>query len=608
MELLLENWREYLSELERPTGGHNQTKYEKNTNPPPIAFDGFAKATYDATGESGGFLEEVEELTESQLLTEGRIQDAERKFPELAEKREELDGESLLDVLIQGDPSENQKYLMGAARILKNTIDGHIKRGKEPFWGKQWPEDEEIDPEKIDKLISPWGIAMNITGQLETFHLLQKYVESERRDINRIKDFGELNSTVNAAVTKQASVESEKDRKQQEKVKAKEGSRVVDENDSYVMIRPETTEASCYYGKGTKWCISASESSNYFDEYSAEGKTFYFVFLANLSNDNKYKKIALEMEPGGAFNRAWNAWDEPMDFEETTQGIVQNLLNQKVTDGAVLWYQHITGGHMVNREDVSKEDVMEFAAAVKELGVDYNTDIEINSEPEDYDTIDQQREESVEAIETRAMSTLRYIIDVAQEDAQENPSIPKEPYYEMMERYQNEVEHLEFELKFPDETGESHIELNSYIWINIPTILARHRKTMEWTVPWEEPETLKQINAIIRDAITPTGMNIYDLEYLPDDVRGQGPYFKGVVDYSHIEDLDELRVYLNEMLRIDESFSAKGYSAISKALIDAGLVAQEGHEAKYWQDPDEIEKQGELALQEAYKRWAQLIK
>ena len=84
-------------------------------------------------------------LTESQLLVEGRIQDAERKFPELAKKREELDGESLLGVLIQGDPSENQKYLMGAAKILKNTIDGHVKRGKDPFWGKQWPEDEEID-------------------------------------------------------------------------------------------------------------------------------------------------------------------------------------------------------------------------------------------------------------------------------------------------------------------------------------------------------------------------------------------------------------------------------------------------------------------------------
>jgi len=36
-------------------------------------------------------------LTESQLLTEGRIQNAEKRFPELAKKREGLDGENLLE-------------------------------------------------------------------------------------------------------------------------------------------------------------------------------------------------------------------------------------------------------------------------------------------------------------------------------------------------------------------------------------------------------------------------------------------------------------------------------------------------------------------------------
>ena len=50
-------------------------------------------------------------LTEEQLLVEGRIDDAAKKYPELAQKREELDGESLLDALIAADPSGNQKYL-----------------------------------------------------------------------------------------------------------------------------------------------------------------------------------------------------------------------------------------------------------------------------------------------------------------------------------------------------------------------------------------------------------------------------------------------------------------------------------------------------------------
>ena len=62
-------------------------------------------------------------LTEDQLLVEGRKQDAAKRYPGLAKKREELDGESLLDVLIAGDPSGNQKYLMGAARMLQRSIE-----------------------------------------------------------------------------------------------------------------------------------------------------------------------------------------------------------------------------------------------------------------------------------------------------------------------------------------------------------------------------------------------------------------------------------------------------------------------------------------------------
>ena len=66
MKLLIENWRKYLEETERPGPGRTPSRYEKTGEP--IAFDGFAKATYDATGESGGFLEEdIEEDVEEDV-------------------------------------------------------------------------------------------------------------------------------------------------------------------------------------------------------------------------------------------------------------------------------------------------------------------------------------------------------------------------------------------------------------------------------------------------------------------------------------------------------------------------------------------------------------
>tara|TARA_R110002110_G_scaffold131470_4_gene312343 strand:+ start:695 stop:1255 length:561 start_codon:yes stop_codon:yes gene_type:complete len=58
MKLLFENWRRYLAEQERPGPGRTQSRYEKETNPPPIRMDGFGNAIYYATGERGRILQE----------------------------------------------------------------------------------------------------------------------------------------------------------------------------------------------------------------------------------------------------------------------------------------------------------------------------------------------------------------------------------------------------------------------------------------------------------------------------------------------------------------------------------------------------------------------
>ena len=72
-----------------------------------------------------------------QLLSEGRKENAAKRYPELAKKRESLDGESALDVLIQADPSGNQKYLEGAAKIVNASLESANNDDYEIFWGKK---------------------------------------------------------------------------------------------------------------------------------------------------------------------------------------------------------------------------------------------------------------------------------------------------------------------------------------------------------------------------------------------------------------------------------------------------------------------------------------
>ena len=69
--------------------------------------------------------------------------------------------------------------------------------------------------------------------------------------------------------------------------------RILHDDDDYMIVRPRAADSSCYYGKGTKWCISSTQSRNYFDQYTGEGVGFYFVLFKHLTQEDPYKKMAL---------------------------------------------------------------------------------------------------------------------------------------------------------------------------------------------------------------------------------------------------------------------------------------------------------------------------
>ena len=204
-------------------------------------------------------------LTEDQLLIEGRKEDAAKKYPELAKKREELEGESLLDVLMDKDPSGNQKYLMRAAYLLDRSMkNAEEKNNYTPFYGKQWPEDAD------DNLYSPWGVASNIGNELVKYHKLMPYIRGSQetyKDVNQIDSYAQLQIVVQRALGAKEDRERKKKEKAQQKKIAQEGSEVIADTPYHLVVRPLTKEASCYFGQQTKWCISATRSQNYFDQY-----------------------------------------------------------------------------------------------------------------------------------------------------------------------------------------------------------------------------------------------------------------------------------------------------------------------------------------------------
>ena len=107
-----------------------------------------------------------------------------------------------------------------------------------------------------------------------------------KTDINSYKSLSELYQALNDYANRP--------RRQARKV---EGGNVVYEDDRFFIVNPLTQEASCYYGKGTKWC-TAADSSHQFNQYNQDGKLFYILDKSLPTNDPFYK-VALLKKFGG---------------------------------------------------------------------------------------------------------------------------------------------------------------------------------------------------------------------------------------------------------------------------------------------------------------------
>jgi hypothetical protein len=74
-------------------------------------------------------------------------------------------------------------------------------------------------------------------------------------------------------------------------VKKVEGGNVVYDDNRFFVVNPLTHQASCYYGKGTKWCTT-TDSDYQFKQYNDDGKLFYILDKTK-PTDDPYYKIAL---------------------------------------------------------------------------------------------------------------------------------------------------------------------------------------------------------------------------------------------------------------------------------------------------------------------------
>ncbi len=58
---------------------------------------------------------------------------------------------------------------------------------------------------------------------------------------------------------------------------AKKQKTIIYDDNRWMVVSPHSHKASCYYGAGTKWCVTAKNTSNHWDRYSRRATFFYII-------------------------------------------------------------------------------------------------------------------------------------------------------------------------------------------------------------------------------------------------------------------------------------------------------------------------------------------
>jgi len=278
--------------------------------------------------------EDLRDLFEG-LIREDKRTDFFEEYLQLPIEWESRDNEevkkSFFESLWAADTSNNKKYLPWFFKQIKQEPNKPSPVGLDTSLRRISGYMEYIEKKSNQYSINNWNNRIN-DGDLTYYKGAWDRIGKAPKDINSYPDVNALR--VFYEYLKEFNFSKD------EISKAKKESKKIYEDANYLIVQPLTHDASCVYGRETKWCVASKDSSRYFDDYTANS-LFYYV-INKKGRDSKYSKFALRIPIQGSKIEVWDQQDSRSTFNmmyEKMPGIdkiLEEILNMGMGEYATL--------------------------------------------------------------------------------------------------------------------------------------------------------------------------------------------------------------------------------------------------------------------------------
>jgi hypothetical protein len=232
--------------------------------------------------------------------------------------------------------------------------------------------------------------------------LIWKFIDGffESKDLQNFRKFCELNerglvtqndlskySTMEEVMASLSIAEMALDVKLLEKQ-----TKIVYEDDEWLLVRPLTYQSSKKYGANTKWCTTQSDNSEYFLKYSSKGVLIYCI-----NKKTGYKVASFNSldknDPEFSF---WNQKDSRIDSLQTE--LTDELRIVIKNESTIRAY---TNRYLLSDDERTKEDKNYSKSSLKSM-VTRSQDIDVMEQPSPVQEVDTSRERYIRRALERA--------------------------------------------------------------------------------------------------------------------------------------------------------------------------------------------------------------